>query len=169
MTSSTALVCPTCGSSFRPGFTACNKCQVALIDADSYRAQQASRGSPRETLRDKDVVAIVHAGLPACREIERALLEAGVLCFVAAEEEEGEALAPGALKVGVMVAQDDVAAAGDVLRKRFEALIEKEGGGALNLAAIDLTQAEVTCPACGHTGALVDGACADCGLHLGVS
>mgnify|MGYP000396718311 CR=1 FL=1 len=25
----------------------------------------------------------------------------------------------------------------------------------------------ITCPACGHTGALVNGECADCGLFLG--
>ena len=25
---------------------------------------------------------------------------------------------------------------------------------------------ELPCPACGHAAALVDGACADCGLHL---
>ena len=89
------------------------------------------------------------------------------LCFAAGHLGGFDALAPGALKVGVMVAEEDVGRAADVLRKQFEALLKKEGSGALVAEAIDLSQSEITCPACGHKGALVDGACADCGLFLG--
>jgi hypothetical protein len=39
--------------------------------------------------------------------------------------------------------------------------------GSFNSVAIDLSASEVECPACGHKGALKDGACEDCGLFLG--
>jgi hypothetical protein len=160
-------VCPSCGSRFRAGFVRCDACKADLVDDESYATAQRAKSKPRAALEGKKTVAIVHAGLPACREIERALLADGVPCFVDAVAEEGEALAPGALKVGVMVAEEDVGRAADVLRKQFEALLKKEGSGALVAEAIDLSQSEITCPACGHKGALVDGACADCGLFLG--
>lgn len=160
-------VCPSCGSSYRTGFTRCAPCGVDLVDPAEWERAQKDSGSPRAALAGKKTVAVVHAGLPACREIERALLEMHVPCFVDAVAEEGEALAPGALKVGVMVAEEDVHRAAEVLRRRFEALLQKEGSGAFVAEAIDLSQSEIACPACGHKGALVDGACADCGLFLG--
>ncbi len=161
------LVCPTCGSAFRAGFTRCQHCKVDLVEAAVFAANQAARGDPKRSLAGKKTVAIVHAGLSACREIERAFLAAGVPCFLDAEAEEGEALAPGALKVGVMVAEDDMPRAGAVLKARFEGLIAQEGIGSFKTEAIDLSQAEVECPACMHKGALKEGCCADCGLFLG--
>ncbi|OGQ26297.1 MAG: hypothetical protein A2138_17360 [Deltaproteobacteria bacterium RBG_16_71_12] len=66
-----------------------------------------------------------------------------------------------------MIAVADLPRAGELLRRRFEQLIAKEGVGSFNTEAIDLSAAEVQCPACGHAGALAEGACADCGLFLG--
>lgn len=161
------LVCPQCGSSYRAGFTRCHSCKVDLVDPAVGAARAAAAVDPRVYLRDKKTSAIVQAGLDACREIERALLEAGVPCTVAADAEEGEPLAPGALKVGVLVADDDLARAGAVLKSRFEGLIAREGIGSFKTEAIDLAAAEIECPACGHKGPLKDGACADCDLFLG--
>ena len=161
------LTCPTCGSTFRAGFTHCHTCKVALVDDGAYAATQAARGDPKRELANKTVIAIVHAGLPACREIERALLDAGVPCFIDAAAEEGEPLAPGALKVGVFIAEDDLARAGAVMKSRFETLIAKEGVGSFKTDAIDLSLDEVECPACTFKGPLKDGACGDCGLFLG--
>lgn len=161
------LICPQCGAGYRAGFTVCHTCKVDLVDEALNTAQRAARGKPRDLLAGRPTTTIVQAGLPACREIERALLEAGITCFLDANAEEGEALAPGVLKVGVVVAEDDVPRVGALLKARFEGLIAKEGVGSFNTEAIDLTAAEVACPACGHTGALKNGECADCGLFLG--
>jgi hypothetical protein len=161
------LLCPSCGASYRQGFTECHSCHVALVDAATYAANHAARGDPRAELADKKLVPIVHAGLSACREIERALLEQGVPCFLDASADEGDLGAPGALKVGVLIAEDDLARAGAVLRARFEGLVAQEGIGSFKTEAIDLSADEVECPACGHKGALKDGECADCGLFLG--
>lgn len=162
-----SLCCPECGATFRAGFTRCNSCNVDLVDAAVAAAAAAKKVDPRAALEGVPRVALVHAGLPACREIERALLDAGIPCLVEAEAEEGEPLAAGAVKVGVIIAQADLPRAGELLRRRFEQLIEKEGVGSFNAEAVDLSAAEVQCPACGHKGALVEGACGDCGLFLG--
>lgn len=161
------LVCPGCGGSFRAGFTRCASCQLDLVEPAALAEQKKKLDSPRAALQGVPTVAVLHAGLPACREIERALLEAGVPCYVEAAAEEGEALAPGAMKVGVIVAEADLAKVGELLKRRFEDLVAREGVGSFNTKAIDLSAAEVECPACGHSGALADGACGDCGLFLG--
>lgn len=163
------LVCPSCGANFRAGFTRCQHCKVDLVEPAAFEATQAARGDPKRALAGKKTVAVLHAGLAACREIERAFLVAGIPCFLDANAEEGEALAPGALKVGVMIAEDDMPRAGAVLKARFEGLVAQEGIGSFKSEAIDLTQDEVECPACMHKGALQQGCCADCGLFLGAT
>ncbi|MCC7070676.1 MAG: hypothetical protein IT383_05100 [Deltaproteobacteria bacterium] len=162
-----ALSCPECGATFRAGFTQCSSCRVDLVDEATAAAAKERRQDPRAALEGVAKIALVHAGLPACREIERALLDDGIPCLVEAEAEEGEPMSVGAVKVGVIIAQADLQKAGELLRRRFEQLIAKEGVGSFNTEAIDLAAAEVQCPACGHTGALAEGACADCGLFLG--
>jgi hypothetical protein len=109
----------------------------------------------------------VHASLQACREIEGALLDAGIPCVLQTDTEEGEVLAAGAMKIGVVVAEDDLPRVTHLMKSRFEALIKREGVGTFKTEAIDVAAAEVECPACGHKGALKAGECADCGLFLG--
>jgi hypothetical protein len=162
------LVCPSCGGAFRAGFTRCAPCGVDLVDAAVHEEQRRRLVSPRAALEGVAKVALLHAGLPACREVERALLAEGVPCVVEAHAEEGEALAPGAMKVGVMVGEPDLPRAIALLRRQFEDLVAREGVGSFSTEAVDVSAAEVTCPACNHRGSLTDGACADCGLHLGV-
>jgi hypothetical protein len=168
-TSTTGLVCPKCGGAFRAGFTRCVPCKVELVDRAAFEAGLIARDDPRQALAGKKTVTVVQASLPACREIERALLDAGIPAMVRTENEEGEALSAGTLKIGVVVAEDDLARVGVVMKARFEALIRAEGVGSFKTEAIDISAAEVECPACGHTGALKDGECADCGLFLGAT
>jgi hypothetical protein len=160
-----ALVCPICRAGFRAGFTHCTACKAALVDDSTLPAADAD---PRDTLRGKKRVTIVQAGLAACKEMQRALDAAHIPCVVEAIDEEGQPLATGAMKVGVVVAEEDVPRVAALLQKQFAALLSKEGVGSMQSAAIDPTAASVTCPACGHVGALVDNCCADCGLFLGV-
>jgi hypothetical protein len=167
--SGSGLICPACGGAFRAGFTRCASCKVDLVDRATWEAGLAARDDPQRALAGKKTVAIVHASLPACREVERALLDARIPCLLQTETEEGEVLATGAMKIGVMVAEEDLARVGAVMKSRFEALIHKEGMGTFKTEAIDIGAAEVECPACGHKGPLKDGECADCGLFLGAT
>ncbi len=158
------LVCPSCEGRFRAGFTRCAGCKVDLVDEDAFKAVAAGSDKPRQQLEGKKVVAVIHSSIAACREVERALLAAGIACYVGSEADESEAIAT---KIGVFVAEDDLARVGVVMKKRFEASIAAEGVGMFKTEAIDVGAAEVECPACGHKGALTKGECADCGLFLG--
>ena len=161
----TSLVCPKCHAPHRTGFTRCHACDVELVDAALVTA--AAAGAPRDALVGKKLVAAVTGPLQLCREIERALLEAGIACQVGAENEEGESLSAGTLKVSVLVAEDDLQRVSAVLGARFSDALAREGVGGMQTAPIDLAAETVTCPACGHVGPLVEGSCADCGLFLG--
>jgi hypothetical protein len=166
---SNGLVCPKCGGTFRAGFNRCAGCKVDLVDAAAFTAGLAARNDPHQALAGRKTVTVVQASLAACREIERALLDAGIPAVLRTENEEGEPLSAGTLKIGVVVAEDDNARVGAVMKSRFETLIRKEGVGAFKTEAIDVGAAEVECPACGHRGALKNGECADCGLFLGAT
>lgn len=166
---SSGLVCPKCGGAFRAGFTRCAACKVDLVERAALEAGLIARDDPRQALAGKKTTTVVQASLAACREIERALLDAGIPAMLRTENEEGEALSAGTLKIGVVVADDDLARVGVVMKSRFEALIRKEGVGAFKTEAIDVAAAEVECPACGHKGPLKNGECADCGLFLGAT
>lgn len=161
------LVCPTCGGRFRAGFTRCAPCKVDLVDVATYDAAVLARDAPHKALEGKKLVAVVSSSLAACREVERALLDAKIPCFLSTDTGEDEALQTGAMKVGVMVAEEDLPRIADVMKAGFESLLAKEGRGTFKTEAIDVAADEVSCPACGHTGALVNGECADCGLFLG--
>lgn len=163
----TAMVCRGCGGTFRPGFTRCASCNMDLVDPAELQARRPKVDAPRAALAGVPCVTVLHAGLAACREIEGALLAEGIPCFVEASAEEGEVLAPGAMKVGVVVAEADLPRVAELLRKRFEDLVAREGVGSFASKVVDLSAAEVECPACGHKGPLREGACGDCGLFLG--
>ncbi len=158
------LLCPQCGSTFRAGFTRCATCKVDLVDADTFALKHATMGDPRKVLAGRKVVPAIHSSLTSCKEIEGVLLAAGIPCFLATEEATTEAIAN---KIGVMVAEEDLARVGAVMNSRFHALVKSEGVGNFRTEAIDVAAAEVECPACGHKGALKAGECADCGLFLG--
>lgn len=53
-----------------------------------------------------------------------------------------------------------------VLRGEWSEMIAREGNAPPSRAAPAADTDEPPCPACGHAAALVDGCCADCGLHL---
>lgn len=163
------LVCPQCGSEYRAGIAKCVGCAVDLVLPEAL-----PKGSERERDPRRELEAVPKAFLPVrsldvAREVERELLHHGILAYVHAEEVEGGVLSVGLLQYAVGFAQEDTEAVRDVLEQRNVAALEREGLGALALAAVDLEAAEVTCPACAFTGPLDDeGACADCGLVLGV-
>jgi hypothetical protein len=163
------VICPRCGSEYRKGFTRCGSCDVDLVDENAAEAARARAGDPREKLAGVPTVVIPQASLAAAKELERNVKEAGIVCYVtAAQEEEGAIGSAAAVMYGVALAEADVDRARAHMRGRFEAALVKEGFGALQTEAIEIVEGgDVTCPACGHTGPLVENACGDCGLFLG--
>jgi hypothetical protein len=160
----TGLVCPACGARFRAGFERCASCKVDLVDPSRVVVEVHSEGG----LAGKKTVALTSASLTACREVERALNKAKIPCAVVAEDPDG-VLAAGALKVSVVIAEDDLARANALMLGQFEAMLKREGVGSFNTEAVNVDAGAVTCPACGHSGALKNGECSDCGLFLGAN
>lgn len=162
------LVCPRCRSEYVTGIARCGSCQVDLVESSQLQ-DTPSGDNPREVLKEAEKAFLPARTLDSARELERDLLEAGILCYVHAAQSEGALMSAGSIQYAVAFAQDDVTVVKELLEGRVRGLLEQEGLAALSSLAVDLEADEVTCPACGHTGALDDdGACSDCGLVLGV-
>ena len=163
------LVCPSCRSEFRTGFDHCKACDVALVPPDQLAEEAAAHGTPKERLEGVQKVRITQPSLTACRELEAALLDAGIDCYTHVEEADTDVAlgSAAALHYAVLFSQDALEAAKAAMKERFQEMVESEGFGQLQTDPIDLEADEVTCPACGTTGALQDGECGECGLFLG--
>lgn len=161
-------VCPECRSEYVPGIARCATCEVDLVDP-AVLDEQAPSENPRELLKEAEKAYLAARNLDGARELERELLEAGILCYVHAAQSEGALISAGSIQYTVAFAQEDGPAVRELFEGRTRGLLEQQGLAALSTEAVDLEADEVTCPACGHTGALDDeGACSDCGLVLGV-
>jgi hypothetical protein len=161
-------VCPQCRSEYVPGITRCSTCAVDLVDPSALETA-APVENPRELLKEAEKAFLNARNLDAARELERELLEAGILCYVHATQTEGALISAGSIQYAVAFAQEDVPAVKELFEGRTRGILEQQGLAALATEAVDLEADEVTCPACGHTGPLDDeGACGDCGLVLAV-
>lgn len=159
-------VCPSCRSEFVSSATRCNDCDVDLVSPDALEDVTTFEDA-RERLKDAETVKLsVSGGLNMARELEKRFQAEEIVCFIDAEEAEGAVLGAAAMHYFLVVDKEDAERVGAVLKQDYQAMIEREGVGEFNTEAVDLEESEVSCPACGHKGALVDGACGDCGLFL---
>ncbi len=162
------LVCPRCRSEFVAGVAHCARCDVALVD-EAVLEEVAEAGSPREALQETEKAFLAARNLDGARDLERQLLGAGILCYVHAKQTEGALMSAGSIQYAVAVAVEDIPAVREHLEGSYKQNLASEGLDALAAEPVDLEADEVTCPACGHKGALdEEAACADCGLVLGV-
>jgi hypothetical protein len=162
------LVCPKCQSEFRAGVDRCNTCDVSLVTPDRLE-EEAVGESPRDLLAGKDHAMIPARSLDSAREMVRELVAAGHPAYVDAMHEEGAPVSAGTMQYLVVIDKDEVQEVQQMLEGRYRDMLAREGADHIADHVVDLEAEEVTCPACGHTGALDDeGACADCGLGLGV-
>jgi hypothetical protein len=160
-------VCPSCNAEFVDSASTCNDCDVDLVAPDQIEAEQTYEDA-RSQLKDKEVARLsVGGGLAAAREVEKLFHKEGIVCYVDAEEGEAAVMSMAPMTYYIVVAKEDEEQVASALKGSYEEMVAKEGTGPLVTEAVDLEKDEVVCPACGHTGALVDGACGDCGLHLG--
>ena len=112
-------------------------------------------------------VACMVAAMAEAKELLAACEAAAIPAILIPEASCGTGPCGCAPKMQVMVRADQVPRVGALLRNRWAAMVEREGGDpALFLAAEADSEGDPPCPACGHLAALVDGACAECGLVL---
>jgi hypothetical protein len=131
------------------------------------------RAQADAALQDVELVSAAEGAIAQARELERRLLAQDIPVALARPPPKaccGSGCACGT-RLQVLVREVDVPRLGQLLHQDWLEAVEKEGtlGGGPALAAPSAEAAEgaeLACPACGFVGALVEGACGDCGLQL---
>jgi hypothetical protein len=165
------LVCSVCAAEYRAGITRCSKCNVDLVAPSALVSTTNGRISAHDALEGKETIVVPQVNLASCRELEKLITAAGYPCFTQSVEADADVAlgSSAAMMYGVVVAAADVDAIRAHLKGNLEATLAKQGLGALQTEAIVVDSGSVKCPACGHEGPLVEGACGDCGLFLGAA
>ena len=162
------LKCPECGAEYRVGFVSCADCGTELVTGSTVAIEPKVDRPAREILADLPTARIVEGDLNACREVEEILLRRNLPACIEAAVTEEAALGSASIKrFAVLVAEADLSRCVEVLRLRATDLQGGSGVGAFSEILVNLDADEVTCPACGHVGALQEKCCGDCGLFLG--
>ncbi len=127
-----------------------------------------SQREAEQALEGAEVVPVANAGVDEAKEIQAACLAAGVPALLGRDDHCTKGCAP---KLYVLAREEDVARVAQVMHARWSEAAVKDGAferlAGRSVAASEDPDAEPPCPACGHAAALVDGACAECGLQLG--
>jgi len=129
------------------------------------------RATADRALETSELVPALEGPALAAREMERRLLEADIP--VALVKPEAKACCGGggcgcSTKLSLMVREDDVPKVQALLNAEWLEAVRREGTvDEANLVQLGVGEGgEPACPACGHAGPLVEGACGDCGLVL---
>lgn len=119
-----------------------------------------------------DFVPFLEGSLQQVREVERQLLDADIEVQLARPPKKaccGGGCGCGA-KLQLLVRPEDAPRVAQVMRGEWLEAVRREGTveALVPLGVGDAGEAggEPPCPACGFVGALVEGACGDCGLQL---
>lgn len=160
--------CPSCLAEYRVGIVECAHCKVPLVSPEEAGEVGDAQRNARQILEGAKTVNLsTGARLEGAREIERNILNAGIPCFLVAVESDDVTLSAAMMNYELVVAEEDAQRVFETFKDRYEAMVAQEGTGAMVNTVVNLDDDEVQCPACGHKGALVEGACSDCELFLG--
>lgn len=129
---------------------------------------------------ENDLVAALEGPIPTARELERQLLASDIPVMLARPPQKaccGGACGCSA-KLQLLVRETDLPRVGQFMQQEWLEAVKREGTGGAPLVPLQFANAvdgdaaaaeadgPLTCPACGFQGALVEGACGDCGLQL---
>lgn len=122
-------------------------------------------------MTEDEFVAYLEGPLMQMREVERQLLSQDIDVTLA--KPAPKACCGGSCgcssKLQLLVRKEDVPRVSQLMQDEWRAAVEREG--TVNAALVPLQTPsgeaqDLPCPACGFSGALVAGACGDCGLQL---
>jgi hypothetical protein len=129
------------------------------------------RSTADHALSDADLVPYLEGPVQHAKELERRLLAADIPVLLARPEPKEccSGQCGCASKLQLLIREDDVVKVQTLMQEEWLEALRREGtvggeGGLVQLTASET--GELPCPACGHVGALTEGACADCGLQL---
>jgi hypothetical protein len=117
-------------------------------------------------LEESEVVPALQAGLASAKELVAACLAAQVPATLGRDDHCTKGCSP---KAFLLVRRDDLPRVQALLEAQWAELLADVGDGDVVPAGVGIEaagDAEPPCPACGHRGALEDGACRECGLQL---
>lgn len=125
-----------------------------------------------EMLDGLPLVPCLSGNLPEMKTIRDRCLAAGIPVVLGCPSPSKSCGA----RTHILVEEDDVPRVAEVLRGDWRDALVREGLAPVTYTAGEPmpgdadadADAEPPCPACGHAAPLVDGACADCGLHLAI-
>ncbi len=157
--------CPTCGAEYREGIETCAHCREPLVETIEEVRGRLTPEKAAELLEGASLRAVVRGDLPACREVQAALLQEDIPALLRVPEDYDPQ--PGTAAVlEVVVSEASYDAAVTALVEDWHEMLERDGLDWLS-ALQDREEDVPACPACGCTDPLVDGSCPDCGLYLG--
>lgn len=168
-------ICPQCHDEYRDEIAACLQCDIPLEQVLSGMPLKMQPASMVEKIDLATAVKVFEGALDACREVESLLKNGRIACALVpvkdsqSEESGAQALNYKALKYGLFLNQSQVEAFAAMMKARFDEMVVREHSKEWVLNDVHLDGSDVTCPACGHVGALKEGQCADCELFLGVN
>ena len=156
------MYCPECSAEYVEGVAQCAHCGVSLVRELPEGEIFSSPERMAESLRGKEVEAIIVGTYVGLREMQR-LLAAERIATVIAGEAQDE-IEPGMhARLFLMVEVGQIEATRAFFKRRWEAGLEIEG---LMLKSEDALR-EGACPACGTTVPPDVAECPECGLFLG--
>lgn len=117
-----------------------------------------------------ELVPVAEGAVAQARALEAKLLASDVEVRLAAPPKKaccgGSCGCAG--KLQVLVSKDDVPKVAAIMQNEWLEAVRAEGLGGEAFVQLGTpgTEGELRCPACGFSGALINGACGDCGLQL---
>jgi hypothetical protein len=157
------VICPRCQAPYRDGITVCATDGAALVDTLPQETG-AAFAELEKLLRDGTAALSQPRTIENAQRDQELLHEAGVPCLLYANPGSVDPRGTPTLYHLAMLPQH-VADAAAVLGRRRREMLEAEGMPVSDVV-VDLTAAELVCPACGFKFASAD-TCPDCGLFLG--
>jgi hypothetical protein len=157
------MICPACRAEYRDDIAVCATDGAALV-ASLPEESTSAFDELEASLRDGTASLSQPRSLDNAQRDQELLHEAGVPCLMYANPASVDARGTPTLYHLAMLPRH-VDAAAEVLGRRRREMLEAEGMPVAD-AVVDLSAAEMTCPACGFKFAPAE-ACPDCGLFLG--
>jgi hypothetical protein len=157
------MVCPKCHAEYEQGISVCATDGEPLVETLPEETDQAF-DELEQALADGKATLSMPRPLEDAQRDQELLHEASVPCLLYANpDSEGPGGAPRLYHLALLPRHLEAATA--ILGRRRREMLQTEGL-TTNDSVVDLTAAEVTCPACGFKFAKAD-TCPDCGLFVG--
>jgi hypothetical protein len=165
-------ICGECREEYVEHVAICHHCKVPLLSPEELAKSGKLHGKKMREVEAESAKGLLEGSLASCREVERILKKSMLPCLVyplsLCADHNATLGTSCSTNYVVLVNESDIEDCKNALLGHFQEDVSREGQGTFVSDVIDLSNDEVQCPACGERGALLEGACAECGLFLGI-